>query len=85
MKQILWGKPDAIKVNGRPIGDIGEINYPADGKSNKTKDWHKRSFTMQCELSDDAKDKMFRLVYGERIERLVARMWMFYKPFGRIQ
>jgi len=83
MKRILWGKPGAIKVDGQPIGEIGEINYPADDVRDKTKDWRRQTYKMQCEVSEDTKEKMFRLVYGKRIERLVARMWMFYKPLGR--
>lgn len=84
MKQILWGKPDAIKMDGRALGEIGEINYPADEVQNKAKDRYRRTYEMQCEISEGAKEKMFRLVYGKRIERLVARMWMFYKPLKKV-
>lgn len=83
MKQILYCKPGTIKVDGRTLEDVGKINYPADDVLNKTKDWRRQTYEMQCEMSEDTKEKMFRLVYGTRIERLVARMWQFYKPLGR--
>ncbi len=83
MKQMLWGKPCEIKVDGQPVCEIGELNHPIDDALNKAKDWREQTYEMQCEVSEDTRKQMLYLMYGNRIERLVARMRQFYKPFKK--